>query len=114
MSQRWMPTTKGAEIDLPFAAFAIGAEWRNGVVDVGGLAGVEVGSQGGQGFGVTQPGDGHQLWLAASATVTLRRRLAGRWNVVGAAGAVIPLLRPRFVIENLGVVHQASAAALRW
>lgn len=104
---------KGGDIDLAFGSLAVGAEARTRWIDVGGLAGVEIGVLRAQGFGVTTPASASPPWVAVTLLGTLRRRLGARWNVVATVGAALPLLRPRFVLDGIGAVQQPAALGLR-
>ncbi len=104
---------KGGDVDLAFGSLAVGAEARTRWIDVGGLAGVEIGVLRAQGFGVTTPASASPPWVAVTLLGTLRRRLGARWNVVATVGAALPLLRPRFVLDGIGAVQQPAALGLR-
>ncbi|WP_437633954.1 hypothetical protein [Sorangium sp. So ce854] len=74
-------------------------------------AGIELGRMHAEGYGVSDPEEGSALWAAlrggaavawvAAPWVRLRLRLE----------AVVPLERPRFVLEGVGEVHEPGVAA---
>ncbi|WP_437314112.1 hypothetical protein [Sorangium sp. So ce385] len=74
-------------------------------------AGVELGRMHAEGFGVSDPGEGSGVWVA------LRSGAAASWVVAPwmrlrlRLEAVVPLERPRFVLEGVGEVHEPSVAA---
>ncbi|WP_159396890.1 hypothetical protein [Sorangium cellulosum] len=74
-------------------------------------AGVEFGRMHAEGYGVSDPGEGGALWVA------LRGGTAAAWVVAPwmrlrlRLEAVVPLKRPRFVLEGVGEVHAPSVAA---
>ncbi|WP_437721377.1 hypothetical protein [Sorangium sp. So ce861] len=74
-------------------------------------AGFELGRMHAEGYGVSDPGEGSGLWAA------LRSGAAASWVVAPwvrlrlRLEAVVPLERPRFVLEGVGEVHEPSVAA---
>ncbi|WP_437680213.1 hypothetical protein [Sorangium sp. So ce131] len=74
-------------------------------------AGFELGRMHAQGYGVSDPDEGSALWAA------LRGGAAAAWVVAPwmrlrlRLEAVVPLERPRFVLEGVGEVHAPSVAA---
>jgi len=93
------------------------APWRTrrategafGGLRLGTCLGLELGSMRGRGFGVRNPDEGSALWLAPDAEGHLGLTLF-RWLELDLAlAAVIPLRRPEFVLEQVGIVHRASA-----
>lgn len=75
--------------------------------------GVEAGRLSGAGFGVREPGSGSALWVAGLAGLRGVQTLANGLGVWVGAELVIPVLRPEFVLENVGVVHRPARAGGR-
>ncbi|WP_438025566.1 hypothetical protein [Sorangium sp. So ce233] len=92
---------------LPPIARAVRPHFEVGVP----CAGIELGRMHAEGYGVSDPGDGSTLWVA------LRGGAAAAWVVAPwmrlrlRLEAVVPLKRPRFVLEGVGDVHEPSVAA---
>ncbi|KYF68340.1 hypothetical protein BE11_47320 [Sorangium cellulosum] len=92
---------------LPPLARAVRPHFEIGVP----CAGFEVGRMRAQGYGVSDPGEGNALWAA------LRGGAAAAWVVEPwvrlrlRLEAMVPLRRPRFVLEGVGEVHEPSVAA---
>src|SRR5581483_11517760 len=78
-----------------------------------GCIGVEAGIARGAGVGVTVPEVAVDPWVAPGAEVVLRVGLARASALVLTGGAVVPLVRPEFVIEHGGTVFQPAAVAGR-
>jgi hypothetical protein len=82
-------------------------------VQLGPCIAVEGGAMSAESFGVRVPGRTTELWLAARAgarlTVVLTRTLA----LALVVEAAVPLRRPSFVVEGVGVVHQAAPVTAR-
>ena len=62
---------------------------------------------------MSQPGSGSAPWLAATFGAVLRARLSTRWGALAQLGGAAPLLRPTYVIDEVGPVFQTSAVTLR-
>ncbi|MBX3130614.1 MAG: hypothetical protein KF718_28100 [Polyangiaceae bacterium] len=75
--------------------------------------GVEVGRLSGAGFGVTEPGSGSALWVAGLAGLRGVEALTDGLGVWVGAELVVPVGRPEFVLENVGVVHRPARAGGR-
>ncbi|WP_437506131.1 hypothetical protein [Sorangium sp. So ce1099] len=92
---------------LPPLARAVGPHFEVGVP----CAGFELGRMHAEGYGVSDPDEGSALWAA------LRGGAAAAWVVEPwvrlrlRLEAVVPLKRPRFVLEGVGDVHEPSVAA---
>lgn len=103
----------GGHVALLLASVATCRAVLAGRVELGPCLGLDPGRIQATGFGVSDPGEGASLWLAvrggALAAWVPGRRLAVTLHV----DAVVPLLRPRFVLTNVGPVHQPSAVAGR-
>jgi hypothetical protein len=67
----------------------------------------------GRGVGINHPDAGRALWLAAGAGVTLAIPLGARLAAVLGLDLVVPLRRPRFIIDDLGAVHRPAAVTGR-
>ncbi len=89
------------------AAFSLHADLAG--LELGARGGVEVGAMSGRGVGINNPDAGRALWLAAGAGATLALPLTARLAAVLGVDLVVPLRRPRFVIDDLGAVHRAAA-----
>lgn len=76
-------------------------------------AGIEMGPLVGRGVGVQTPTTARPLWLAGGLGAGLAV-VPTRWIAIGLqADAVLPLLRPAFDVEPLGVVHRVGSAGFR-
>jgi len=85
--------------------------WRD--VEVGPCAGLEAGSLRGSGTGVGLASSGSGLWLAATAGGLGMWRFLPAWALRLELGAAVPLRRDRFVLDNVGFVHQAAPVSGR-
>ncbi len=76
-----------------------------------------VGAQGGRfrarARGYDEVGSAVAPWFAPTADVGLHWAFASRFALRGGAGAVLPVLRPRFEVDNVGLVHRAGPVAFR-
>ncbi len=106
------PTT-GGDVDLFTGAVATCRHFGGGVFEIGPCLGFELGRLHASGFGVSSPGEGSTLWAAIDAGGVLNLRLASRLALVLRLGAAVPLLRPSFVLENVGPVFRPPAVAAR-
>ena len=104
---------RGGDFDLLVGTLAGCAASRVSRVELGGCVGVEVGRLQGLGFGVSDPGSGADLWLALNASPRASLVLTPRWSLVAEIGVGVPLRRPRFVLDGVGAVFQASAVVGR-
>ena len=93
------------------AAFSLHADL--GGLEVGARGGLEAGTMSGRGVGINNPDSGRALWLAAGAGATLALPLTARFAALLGVDLVVPLRRPRFVIDDLGAVHRAAAVTGR-
>jgi len=71
--------------------------------------GVEAGIIGGEGFGVAAPGSGTAFWAASIVGGLFAYRLTPQLAVRLDTDLSVPLVRPRFVLDNAGFVHRPSA-----
>ena len=100
--------------DLYFLGGAATGCWAPGnQVTLFGCLGLEVGQLIGVGFGADIPATGHALWLAPSMRVTLQLPVTAHLAFEGALGIAIPLLRPEFGIDGVGVLHRPESASGR-
>jgi hypothetical protein len=67
----------------------------------------------GAGFGVSAPRRGSKTWLTGAAALNAVLPLPRGWLAVARVGAVAPLFRERFVLDDIGVVHRPQAFAGR-
>lgn len=112
-SQRADAGARGGDFDLFSGGVTACGLAPVGRFDVGGCGGVEAGAMRGASFGVTQPGAGGSLWLAITVGAMARARFNERVGVVVEVAGALPLLRPNFVIDNVGAVFQTGSATLR-
>jgi hypothetical protein len=71
-------------------------------VELSPCLGVEVGSMGATGFGVSAPGSGSALWVAPLAQAAAALPFAGRFAARLDLAALVPVLRPPFVLTGTG------------
>lgn len=112
-SQRADAGARGGDFDLFTGGVTACGLAPVGRFDLGGCGGVEAGVMRGTSFGVTELGAGSSLWLAVTVGAMGRARLNDRVGVVVEVAGALPLLRPNFVIDNVGAVFQTGSAALR-
>ncbi len=113
LAQRTVGSSRGGEFDLFFGGVVACRLVHLAVMEIGGCGGFELGSLRGLAFGVSQPTTGSGVWLGARFGAMLRVPLGTRWGLAAELGGAVPLLRPRFVIENVGPVFQTDPIALR-
>ncbi|MEJ7734549.1 MAG: hypothetical protein WKG00_35805 [Polyangiaceae bacterium] len=71
-------------------------------------AALELGRMHAEGYGVTNPGEAARLWSAARVGVA-GGMVASPWLALRMRlEAVVPLRSPRFVLGNVGIVHEAA------
>ncbi len=78
-----------------------------------GCAGGEVGVLSGEGFGAETVREQRRGWYAVQAGVGASWSPAPHLMLRAQGGAVVPLARPRFLIEGAGEVHRPPAAGAR-
>jgi hypothetical protein len=66
-----------------------------------------------EGFGVTTPITASAAWGSFLADALVRARISRYISPRFSVGVAVPLSRPTFEVEGLGVVHQPAAVALR-
>ena len=90
---------------------------RNMPVEIAPCAAAEIGQIFAEGFGVSDPRRGAAVWIALKGGGALALRPFPKpFNNLGLTArieAVIPLVRPRFVIEGIGPVHSPAYVAGR-
>lgn len=103
----------GVDLQLAAAALRGCPVFRRGIVEVPICAGLELGAMYGRGVGLPLAADGRLLWAALHLMPALmivpHRRVAVFLAVEGA----VALVRPRFVIEDVGPVYRAGGGAVR-
>ena len=100
-------------MDLAAASVGTCRDFAGGRLEIGPCIGVEIGRLHAKGFGVTDPGEASELWVALKGGGALGWSLWSWLSLVLRLDAVVPLTRPRFVLEGVGPVHRASAVAGR-
>ncbi len=114
-SQRFEHTVSpstGGDFDLWTAGAGACLRWPARPVTPTLCAGLEAGAITGAGFGVTRPSTDRQPWIAASAGAGIELPVASWLAFTARASALVPLVRPRFVIENVGEVFQPAPVGL--
>src|SRR5262249_53890825 len=81
--------------------------------EVSPCVGAEYGTVRGSGFGVGDPSAGKGLWLAATMAGAARWRMTPWLGTVAEVGIALPLVRPDYVIDNVGFVYRADFVGLR-
>ncbi|MBX3190028.1 MAG: hypothetical protein KF819_23585 [Labilithrix sp.] len=84
-----------------------------GPVELSPCLGVDVHLVGARGFGAARNFDESARWAAGTGGALLRVPVAPWLALRAQADAVVPLARPRFVVENEGTVHRPSAMGAR-
>ena len=82
-------------------------------VELSPCAGADLQQVSASGFGAAQNFDTDAAWLSAAGGLLLRMPLTSWLALRAQADAVVPLSRPRFVVEGDGAVHQPSAIGAR-
>ena len=114
--------TAGGDFDLFMVAptFCV-SPWRSATAEGGGVrllaldgcVGVELGQMTGNGFGVQNPDRGTALWVAPIPTAAVVVRPLRFVELRALAGLAIPVFRPDFVLNQVGIVHAASVVTGR-
>jgi hypothetical protein len=81
--------------------------------EVSPCVGAEYGTVRGTGFGVGDPGAGKGLWLAATMAGAARWRMTPGLGTMAEVGITLPLVRPDYVIDNVGFVYRTDFVGLR-
>ena len=111
----WAPQEKqidgsgaGGAFDFATGYIQAGPGWSWGRLGIVGVAGVELGSLRARGINVDRQDTASVLWVAARAggvlTVALVNPLALRFDL----GLAIPFDRPRWVLDDIGVVGRPA------
>ena len=77
------------------------------------FVGIEGGTMYGSGFGVVDPKHGRGLWLAATGAAQVRYRLLPWLEAQAELDAALPLLRPWYVLDNVGPVYRPDIITFR-
>jgi hypothetical protein len=105
--------TRGGKFDLA----TVGARGCYALVtrgiELSPCLGGEFGTVRGWAFGVDEPSQGKGLWLAATAGGLARWRVAPWFGAVAEGGVALPVFRPEYVIDNVGVVYRSNFIAYR-
>jgi hypothetical protein len=78
-----------------------------------GCGGPELGRLSGEGVGVSNPRSRGALWMAGRAEVGGTLALGPRLALLLRAGAAVPALRPKFVLDGTTEVHRPDAVTAR-
>jgi hypothetical protein len=105
--------SRGGTFDLAAVALRGCYALLTGGFELGPCVGTELGTVRGSGFGVGEPGEGNGLWSAATAAAWSRWRVAPWFGAVIEAGVALPLVRPHYVIDNVGLVYRADIIGYR-
>jgi hypothetical protein len=82
-------------------------------VELGPCVGIELGRIHAAGFGVTEPGEGSELWVAGLAGGLLTWAPVPAIAVGLRVDVALPATRPVFVLQGVGSVHQPGSVAGR-
>ncbi len=105
--------TAGGDVDLLTGSAGTCTHFGGGMVEVGPCVGFEIGRLHASGTGVSSPGEGSTLWAAVEGGGVFSLRVFSQLAIVLRLGAAVPLLRPRFVLENVGPVFRPPAVTAR-
>jgi hypothetical protein len=75
--------------------------------------GFEGGQVSGSGFAVNHPRTGHAFWAAPGVELLVAPALASALSFEASVGIFTALLKPEFVLDDLGVVHQPGPVSAR-
>jgi hypothetical protein len=75
-------------------------------VEIGPYAGLEIGRMHAEGFGVDRPGEGSIVWAAARVGVGAAWSFTPLMALRLQLGAVVPFDRPRWILDNVGLIHR--------
>lgn len=95
------------------AALGLERPFAIGPIEAGPRLGVGIGAIRGEGSGVDVPGGSTAPWVAVDGGIGASWPLAAAFALRVDASIVVPLTRPAFVIEGLGLVHQPSYVGAR-
>jgi hypothetical protein len=81
---------------------------------LGGCAGLEIGSLGATGWNVANPRESRSLWVAGRVAAWLAARPASStWAFFVSPGMSLPFVRQPFELTSLGIVHEPAALGFR-
>jgi hypothetical protein len=107
---------RGGDFRLATAALRGCVRWGGANLEIGPCLAVTGGAMFGEGAGVRSPGSAVAPWLSLSPGAVGAVRLGGGavsvW-ILSSVAAEVPLVRDRFRLDGLGVVHQPAAIAGR-
>jgi len=116
--EAWLPATvtsveqprMGAELWMLAASPALCLRGRpgGGLVRLEGCAALGATHLRAHGFGMSDPARAAATWGTVRAEAGVALRLTRRVALRGSAEAARPLVRPRFAIENVGVLHRPA------
>jgi len=101
---------------LTFGATACRDLFEDGGFVLSPCAGAEIGrahARGVVGGNVNESTEESSLWLALRGGAALRYRITDTIAVRGDLGAIVPLIRDRFTIEGVGMVHRPAVVSFR-
>jgi hypothetical protein len=106
-------TTDTSSAGAAFTLLAAGARgcWAilRGDVEISPCAGADLQMVSAKGFGATTNYDASAAWISATGGGLVRVPVTSWLALRGEADALVPLSRPRFVVEGDGAVHKPAA-----
>ena len=110
-------TTDTSQAGASFALLVAGARgcWAlaRGAIELSPCAGADVQRVSAKGFGAATNYDASAAWVSATGGALVRFPVTSWLALRGEADALVPLTRPRFVVEGDGAVHKPAAIGLR-
>ncbi len=103
----------GGDVDLLTGTLDTCRHLGAAPIEVGPCLGFELGRLHASGSGVSSPGEGSTLWAAVLGGGVGTYRVFEHLALVVRLGAAVPLLRPSFVLENVGAVFRPPAVTAR-
>jgi hypothetical protein len=103
----------GGDVDLLTGSAGTCRVWGRAAIELGPCLAFEIGRLHASGFGVTSPGEASTLWAALEGGGVIGYRHFARLALVLRLGAAVPLVRPRFVLDNVGPVFQPPVVTAR-
>jgi hypothetical protein len=104
---------KGGDLGMAAGLMEACLTLTRGPVRLGPCVGVEAGALWAHAFGVTQQGSGAGPWVAVTVGEELAFPVTGQLSLVVGSALVIPVVSPRFVLDEVGEVHQPAAVGGR-
>lgn len=113
----WLPQVKavgeaGARVTLLTGAIGARRDFFFGPVAIGPVLALELGTQRGSSFGVSNPEVAWAFWAAGRAGLALSVK-AGRFRFGVRAEAAVPFVKPSFLVGGVGEVHTAAPITAR-